>query len=531
VLCGENGTTQCETVQASSFSDEYTSDKAVDGNLQTCSKPAYSLNDSWWWRLDLHEFRTVEQLSLVFDASQTENNYSIYVNNLTSPNNYDTLGSLCANPTTVLGANKTHVSCEQDGLVGRFVHVIFPQSVVSLCEIQVFETNCRTCPPNTVVAAGHNVYKDCNCPDGAYVADNRCEICPVGKTTQQNSEAVRLSDCVLCAFGYDPGDHSCKRCDVGFVKNKTTSECQKCPEYTFNNFPGEERCFDCMSWTENRQSCEKTRSNSTSCPNLCKTSPGYQVIGIGSKNLEPCPKGYFNNDADQMGCRECGALSSTSSIGSVNSSQCTLCNFRYTGSKCQYCVPGFQTTYPDGVCAKQHGVLIFLRVVLSIQGKADKNIVSHIQHAFSVTFNISTSLFIHMHEVQVHRRFLLHDNQTIHISLEIQTEDAQADALQRKIVTGDMKSLNLYEGLSTVNITVVSVDFITKISIISHNTSIISFVVIVAICIASLLCLFVLYKFWSNRQSPEAANSNIITSFAGIMGTKFKNKEKSYAPI
>jgi len=136
-----------------------------------------------------------------------------------------------------------------------------------------------------------------------------------------------------------------------------------------------------------------------------------------------------------------------------------------------------------------------------------------------------------MHEVQVHRRFLLHDNQTIHISLEIQTEDAQADALQREIVKGDMKVLNLYEGLSTVNITVVSVDFITKISIISHNTSIISFVVIVAICIASLLCLFVLYKFWSNRQSPEAANSNIFTSFAGIMGTKFKNKEKSYAPI
>jgi len=151
----------------------------------------------------------------------------------------------------------------------RHVSVAEPlASIVSFCEIEVFETKCRTCPQNMVVAAGHNAYKDCYCPRGAYVADNRCGICSVEE--KRNTAAVRTSDCVLCAFGYDPGNHSCKRCKIGFVKNKATSEFQKCPEYTFNNFPGEGRCFDCMSWTETRQSCEKNRTNLTSCPNVCK---------------------------------------------------------------------------------------------------------------------------------------------------------------------------------------------------------------------------------------------------------------------
>jgi len=189
----------------------------------------------------------------------------------------------------------------------------------------------------------------------------------------------------------------------------------------------------------------------------------------------------------------------------------------------------------DGVCAKQHSVLIFLRVVLSIQAKPEKNFIFYIHHAVSAMFNISNSLFMNMYEVRVHRRFLLSDNQTIHISLEIQTEDAQADVLQHEIINGDMKALNLYEGLGTVNITVVSVDVITKIPSISHNTSIISFIVIIAICIASLLCRSVLYKCWCHNsftvQSSEAAKSSVLTSFAGVMGMKFRNKEKSYAPI
>jgi len=524
--CGEDGTMQCETAQTSRFAAEYSSDKAVDGDLQTCSKPVLSLMDSWWWRVDLHELRTVEKLNLVFDDSQTASNFSIYINNSTGPNTSDFLGVLCANQTIFPGTKQTGVSCNRDGLVGRFVYVVFPQSVISLCEIEVFETKCRTCPQNMVVAAGHNAYKDCFCPRGAYLAKNTCQLCPVGKTTHDHTTAVQASDCLLCAFGYDPHDHSCKKCNTGFVKNKDTSECEKCPEYTFNNFPGEEQCFDCMSWTESRQSCEKTRTNSTSCPNLCKTFPGYQVTGIGSKNLEPCPKGYFNNDMDRMLCTECGSSTSTNSIGSVNSSQCSLCNFRYYGIKCQYCALGFQFMYQNGVCSKQDGVVIFLKVVLSIQGQTDKNINLQIQDAFSARFNISNSLFVNKN-----RRLLLSNNNTIHISLEIQTEDAQADVLQREIASADMKALTVYEGLGTVNITVVSVDIITRIVPISHNTEIIRFIVIIAICTTSLICLSVLYKFWRHNSSTEAGKSSMLTSLADKLSIKFANKEKSYSPI
>jgi len=528
--CGENGVMKCKTEQTSSFSTEYTSDSAVDGISATCSKPVFSLTDSWWWRVDLHEFRTVQNLSLMFDDSQTASNFSIYINNSTGQNNSDVLGVLCANQTIFPGTKQTDVSCDRGGLVGRFVHVIFAQSVISLCEIKVFETKCRTCPNNMVVAAGHNTYRDCRCPRGTYIAHDTCQLCPLGKTTQEHTAAVRPSDCVLCAFGYDPQDHSCRQCNIGFVKNKHTSECEKCPEYTFNNFPGEERCFDCMSWTETRQSCERTRTNSTSCPNLCKTVPGYQVTGVGSKNLEPCPKGHFNNDVDQMVCRECGASGSTKSVGSVNSSQCNVCNFRYYGIQCQYCAPGFQTMYIDGVCTKQQGVSIFLKVLLSIQGHTDENINSHIRHAFSARFNVRNFLFMNNN-----RRVLVSNNHTINISFQVETEDSQADVLQREIISADMKSLSFYEGLGDVNISVVSVDVITKITHISHNTGIIRFIVIIAICTASLICLYVLYKFWYQNspavKSSEAGKPSMLTSLAGTMSMKFANKEKSYAPI
>ena len=487
--CGENGTMPCQTAQIS-LSAEYTSDKAVDGNVKTCSKPVFSLGDSWWWKVDLHEFRTVEKLSLVFEHFQTADNFSIYINNLTHS------GVLCTHQTTVPGENKAHVSCDKNGLVGRFVFIVFPQKNISLCELEVFETECHTYPQNMLVAEGHNALKDCYCPRGAYVADDTCQICPVGKITQ--------SDCVSC--------NSCNQYDIGFVKNKHTSECEKCPDYTFNNFPVEERCFDCMSWTDGLQSCEKTKTNSTSCPNLCKAVPGFQVTGIGSQNLEPYPHGYFNNDMDQMVCRS----TSTKSIGSVNSSQCTVCNFRYSGSKCQYCALGFRGG-ADGVCAKKNGVLIFLKVVLSIQGKTAETINSHIEHAFSARFNISNSLSVNMN-----RR----NNHTIHITLEIQTEDAHADVLQRAIVNADMKAFKLYQGLATVNITVVSVDVFTKITPISHNTAILRYIVMLSICISTLIFLSVLCKFWFPPQAG-AEKSSVLTLFTGAM----RIKAKSYTPI
>ena len=528
--CGENGVMKCKTVQTSSFSTEYASDNAVDGISTTCSKPAFSLTDSWWWRVDLQEFRTVQNLSLMFNDSQTASNFSIYISNSTEQNNSNFLGMLCANQTISPGTKQTDVSCDKGGLVGRFVHVVFPQSVISLCEIEVFENKCRTCPNNMVVASGHNTQRDCHCPLGTYMANDMCQLCPLGKTTHEHRAAVQPSDCVLCASAYDPKDHSCTKCNIGFVKNKQTSECEKCPEYTFNNFAGEERCFDCMSWTETGQSCKKTITNSTSCPNLCKTVPGYQVTGIGSQNLEPCPQGYFNNDVDQMFCRECGVSASTNSIGSVNSSQCNVCNFRYYGRKCQYCSPGFQTMYIDGVCNKQQGVLIFLKVMLSIQGQTDEDINSHIQHAFSARFNITNLFFFNNN-----RRLLVSNNNEINITFQVQAEDSQVDVLQSEIVGEDMKSLSLYQGLSNVNISVISVDIITKITHISHNAGIIRFIVITAICTASLIFFYVLYKFWYQNSpavnSSESGKPSMLTWLVDKMSMKIANKEKSYSPI
>jgi len=220
--CGENRSMRCKTAQTSSFSTGYTSDNAVDGSSTTCSKPVFSLTDSWWWRVDLHEFRNVQNLSLVFDDSQTASNFSIYINNSTRHNNSDFLGMLCANRTILPGTKQTDVSCDRGGLVGRFVHVVFPQSVISLCEIEVFETKCRKCPQNMVV-------KDCRCPLNITVVsvDVFTKITPISHNTAILRYIVMLSICistlivlsVLCKF-YFPDKGPCSVLTLMRIKAK-----------------------------------------------------------------------------------------------------------------------------------------------------------------------------------------------------------------------------------------------------------------------------------------------------------------------
>jgi hypothetical protein len=180
------------------------------------------------------------------------------------------------------------------------------------------------------------------------------------------------------------------------------------------------------------------------------------------------------------------------------------------------------------VCIKKYGALIFLRVVLSIDGQFDSDIVSNLQHAFSMTFNINKALFLNTYNVSAFSRLSK-------IELHIEQEEAQVEALKDEILRSDTQELRLYKGLANLNITIDSVDIVLDITRISQDTDIIRIVVLAAICIASLLCLSVLCKCCchgsSSAQTPTFANVGLLSCFAGLMGLKFVDSNKKYAAI
>jgi len=385
------------------MSDSISSDYVVDTNSQTCNSIDLSQGSSWW-KLDMILQRKIETIEFSYKTIFENISYFIYVTNSTIFDDIDTSKSLCI--TENLDLNKINqtkqVLCDRI-LFGRFVYFSFTQDKISLCNVEIIEAKCSNCIAGSFIESGYNKYADCQCPRGSFRDEGQCQLCTKGKNTN-TSHAISQSDCAICDIGYDAKDPNCHRCDIGFLKNKATHNCDQCPEYTFNNYAGEDRCFDCFSGgIRFFERCLKAKTDHVSCPKLCQSYPGYQVTGMNIGNLEKCPIGFFNNDNTKTIRQPCGEASTTNSSGSTKKSQCNICTFRYTGPQCLECVSGYSSFFSNEFCRILSGVNVFVRVVVIVSGDLNANTTTDTINAFAKVADFKKTLVTKLEDVPQRR--------------------------------------------------------------------------------------------------------------------------------
>ena len=458
--CGGNGNSVCSTEQMSeSISSKY----AVDDDLQTCSSINPSQKDSWW-KLDMIHQRNVEIIEFSYQKPLGNVDYLIYVTNSTDFKDINVSKSLCV--MTNINSdemNTTKIVLCDEMLVGRFVYFSFSENTVSLCNVEIMENMCSNCITGSYVESGFNKYADCQCARGSFRDKSRCQLCTKGKTTNA-SLVTSQSDCVICDTGYDAKDQSCQRCDVGFVKNKITHECDQCASHTFNNYAGEDRCFDCFSGgTQFFERCLKGNTDHVTCPRLCRSYPGYQLTGLNLGNLEKCPIGFFNNDYTRTMCQTCGEKTTTNSTGSINISECNICTFRYTRPGCLECVSGYSSFFSNGFCRIIPGVKVFLRVVVIVSGELNANTSMDTINAFSKVSKFNKTFVTNVQDVP-QRRALIIGNSVVEakkkIIFDVLTNDSDVENLKSRILNADMIALKSQNGMGKVIVQIESVEIL-----------------------------------------------------------------------
>ena len=222
------------------------------------------------------------------------------------------------------------------------------------------------------------------CPANTYkttLGDHKCSACPLNTVSPPGSK--RLTDCVC-----KPGYFSIKGPGVA---------CDQCPEYTWKNMTGSERCSSCPANTRSPagslnlsdcvclkgyygpdgQACSACSFGSyksevgsgpcLSCPYANMTSPagsldreecvcnaGYQMTNDGT--CIACPAGKYKESEGSDDCVDCFAHSNTSLPGSTSPFQCT-CDNGYeplrVGISCQNideCVAGTHNCAASAQC-------------------------------------------------------------------------------------------------------------------------------------------------------------------------------------
>ena len=132
------------------------------------------------------------------------------------------------------------------------------------------------------------------CPANTYkttLGDHKCSACPLNTVSPPGSK--RLTDCV-CKPGY-------------FSIKGPGLACDQCPEYTWKNFTGSERCNSCPA---------NTRSPAGSL-NLsdCVCLKGY--YGPDGQACSACSFGSYKSEVGSGPCLSCPYANMTSPAGSI----------------------------------------------------------------------------------------------------------------------------------------------------------------------------------------------------------------------
>ena len=182
--------------------------------------------------------------------------------------------------------------------------------------------DCLSCPQNkTTNHEGATDIDECICAPGYVTEDQSCEIvqanswarngtnysCPEFSSSSPGAQSVE--DCI-CNHGYERAENN---------------TCRACATGKFNSHAGQD-CTSCY-YTQDNECVLSNYANSTACPGLCSSIPGYQVNAAGD-GLEPCPMGTYNG-GNGTNCTSCGVGYTSTRTGLTTFDQCT-CDVGYT---------------------------------------------------------------------------------------------------------------------------------------------------------------------------------------------------------
>jgi hypothetical protein len=209
--CGAQRNTACVAFQ-SSTSNYGVADRGVDGMLstnyddKTCTH-TYPNNPPWWaLDLGLTPIRVTGLRALGRNTiPERSDNFTIYIGNDTSIEGRFVNNVVCVTRQGSLPTNGDwkDITCNHP-ISGRYVYIMIPiRMTLTLCEVEVWSSDCALCPANSESRIGSDIVKDCQCLPGYTGVDGgTCSQCAAGKYKNHTGQVESINSCTLSGTMY-----------------------------------------------------------------------------------------------------------------------------------------------------------------------------------------------------------------------------------------------------------------------------------------------------------------------------------------
>ena len=201
----------------------------------------------------------------------------------------------------------------------------------------------------TECAADHRVSSQCDLMTPTRFACEQCPLQAGKRTLPWQSSTSRKTTCLYenCPAGTHASGGSCVPCSVNFVSLEGADECQQCGHGSHQSETGKSSCVECFSETvdttdvcadgemlvrnvtvldEYYSSLDEAKQNTYDLFKYCADSyaclpckPGFKEV---SHTCESCVQGTYQPNFKMTECFECSNGQTTTSVGSVSSTQC-----------------------------------------------------------------------------------------------------------------------------------------------------------------------------------------------------------------
>jgi len=182
--CGAARNTGCATAQSSG--------SAGDANAvwtpQSCTHTSNSGVN--WWSVTLGETAVHVSGLRVRGRAHGAQGYSVYIGNDTTAAGMFTENALCV--AGVAGADVAQflpvdLLCGKS-ITGRILVFRVPADYLTLCDVEIWSSECAPCPANSDSRPGSDERTDCQCPAGFTGSDEaECSQCAAGKYSNANT--------------------------------------------------------------------------------------------------------------------------------------------------------------------------------------------------------------------------------------------------------------------------------------------------------------------------------------------------------
>uniref|UniRef100_A0AAQ6ISH4 C-type lectin domain-containing protein n=1 Tax=Anabas testudineus TaxID=64144 RepID=A0AAQ6ISH4_ANATE len=231
----------------------YGSNRAIDGNLETC---AHTLKQSTsWWNIDLLGLYEISEI-IIYDVDQPNFDMSdsfIYIGNSTETNGL--ANSRCTKITNFNKGKKNTFKCDEGSMLGRYVTIYSKGNrVLILCEVWINGT--RKADPGLMLIKENKTWVDalsyCRTLNMhlAYISDIEVQAKAAFESTQSNSPFVWLGLRYTCTLDFwfwinghsldytNWSTHTEKECDMSAAMETTGDHLwySKPDNETFNFF-------------------------------------------------------------------------------------------------------------------------------------------------------------------------------------------------------------------------------------------------------------------------------------------------------